>query len=226
MDLRRRKVCLGGRRKVFLWRRKVGISTRKVGFGLAVLVGVGVGISRVRNRGTGGRKVCRLGRRRKVCLGRRRNVFHGRGRNVFLWRRKVGIGTRKVVGVVLGLAFVWGVSISGREIGLRRRRKVRRLGRRSVCLGRRKKVFLRRRKVGIATRMVDVGRVRNGDIGGRVSLRRRKGSIGRERRDGLGRRRNKTPLVREWRERAGSRKADKNECRDDFQLHIVFFLQC
>ena len=73
--------------------------------------------------------------------------------------------------------------------------------------------------------MVDVGHVRNGDIGGKVSLRRRrKGRFGRERRDGLGRRRNKTPLVRGWREREGSRKADKNECRDDFQLHIVFFL--
>ena len=109
VDLRRRKVCLGGRRMGFLWRRKVGIATTMVGVGVGVdlaFVGwVGVDVGQVRNRGTGGRKVCRLGRR-KVCLGRRRSAFLGKRRNIFFWRRKVGIGTRKVVDLVFGLAFV------------------------------------------------------------------------------------------------------------------------
>ena len=52
--------------------------------------------------------------------------------------------------------------------------------------------------------------------------KRREGIDMRRRREGLGRR-DRSPLVREWREREGGRKAGKNECRDDFQLHIVSF---
>jgi hypothetical protein len=145
---RRRKVCLLGRRrkfilrrglrKVFFWRRKVGISTRKVGLvvGLVLDGRMGVVVGWVRNGRTGGRKVG-LGGRRKVCLlGRRRRKFIlGRSlRNVFFWRRKVGISTTKVgivVGLVIGFALAGGVGVAGRvrnggtggrKVSLRRRR--------------------------------------------------------------------------------------------------------
>ena len=147
---------------------------------------MGLVVGWVRNGRTGGRKVglrgrkiCCLGRRRKVLLGR--IVFLGRNfRKVFLWKRNVGIGARKV-GIVVDLAFVGGVGVV-------------------------------------------VVQVRNRGTGGRKNtLRRRwKGGIGRERKGFLGRR-NKAPLVIGWRERKSSCKAGKNEGRDDFQLHIVFF---
>ena len=69
----------------------------------------------MRNGGTGGRKVHRLGGRRKVCLRRRRKAL--KRKRPFLRRKKVSIGTRKVgVVIVVGLALV----------GMRRRRRTER----------------------------------------------------------------------------------------------------
>ena len=116
-------------------------------------------------------------------------------------------------------------------------RKVRRLwGRRKVCLGKgraleRWKLFLwidvgtrDVRFVAVSLALVGIGTVRNGSIGGRNAglWRRRKRATGRGRREVLGRRTYRGPLVRRWslRECESSRKADKNECRDDFQLHL------
>ena len=73
MCLERRKVGIGRRWKVFLW-RKLGIGTRLVGMVVVVCLagGVGVGAGWVRNGSTGRRKAC-LGRKtlgRKTLRGR------------------------------------------------------------------------------------------------------------------------------------------------------------
>jgi hypothetical protein len=58
-----RKGGIGRKRMVFLWRRKVGIGTRKVGVDVVVNLtlagpgGVSVGLGRVRNGGIGGMNV-------------------------------------------------------------------------------------------------------------------------------------------------------------------------
>ena len=147
-----------------------------------------------------------------------------RGVGVDVSRARDGSTRRRKV-VSLALTGVVGVGITWVRNGSTDRRKALEwtalLSRRRVNIGKVSVVV----GLALARRVsVGVGRVRNGSIGGRnASPRGRMRGIGRARMEALGRRTNKGPLVRRWRECEGSRKADKNECRYDFQLHIVSF---
>ena len=240
---RRRKVSIGRERR--RWKaavgrergrgdlgRKADIGTRKVRVVLACFSEVG--------SSRRGRKVS-IGRERrwwKAAIGRERGrrwkAAIGRERKRGDLGRKAGIATRKV-GVVLAC-------FSEVRSSRRRRRKVtigrerrrwkagigRERGRRwKAAIGRERERGDLGRKAGIATRKVGVVLVYFPEARS-FSLkrsRRRRATTGRGRR----RRtpgRNKAPFIGRWslREREGSRKAGESEGRDDFQLHIVFFL--
>lgn len=235
-------------------RRKAAISTRKVGIGVDLALATGVlivSVSRLRKGPTDGRNADgprrrkrEGGRGRKGGISRRRREGLGK-----TWRRKVPICSRKVgIGVDIDLALAGGMAIGigrprmwgtdERNAGGPRRRK-REGGRRrkgGISRGRREGLGkTRRRMVAICMREVGIGveidlALAMGLVVG-VGWLRKGGTIGRNaagsrrRKRGLANgRRNKAPAAIGWRERDGCRKAGKNDCRDDFQLHIVFFL--
>ena len=129
-----------------------------------------------------------------------------------------------------------GRSLGGGDIGTRKVGFVVCLGRRWVGLWRRKVLLGRRDDVGtrkvrfvavVGPALLGIRALRNGSISGRnAGLWGRRGATGRGRWEVLGKRKNRGPLVRRWslRECESSRKADKNDCRNDFQLHIVSLL--